>query len=212
MSSDLLITAFLAAMAYVLIPGPATLAALHLSATRGRFASACFLGAHLIGDLAWSVFALLAIVGVTQLGADLFRLLGLACGIYLIWLGIQALRTTEQTATPIVADPLRTGFVFGLTNPKAYPFALAMFTTVLGTPGATVTLEGLPALFMAIVAGFIVADAIVVGWTGLAPVGRVFRRYQLWITRAIGLLFIAYGMKSIAETFDTSNLREGGGR
>ena len=43
-------TTFVAAMLYVLIPGPATLAALSLSATDGRAACIRFLGCHLVGD------------------------------------------------------------------------------------------------------------------------------------------------------------------
>jgi threonine/homoserine/homoserine lactone efflux protein len=178
MTTDLLLTAFVAAMAYVLIPGPATLAVLHLSATRGRRASLKFLTAHLVGDLLWSVLALLAIVGVTRLGPDLFGLLGIACGCYLIWLGAKALFANAETRVPMVVDPVRTGLIFGMTNPKAYPFALAMFTVVLGHRGGELAMLDLPLLFAAILFGFIVADLLVVAWTGLGVVSTVFHRLR----------------------------------
>jgi threonine/homoserine/homoserine lactone efflux protein len=205
MASSILITGFLAAMAYVLIPGPATLVALHYSATRGRIASAQFLAAHLLGDIFWSVLALLAIVGVTSFGPDLFDLLGIACGIYLVWLGMKAVTSRGSTATPIVASPVRTGLVFGFTNPKAYPFALAMFTAVFGGTGAAVTLADTPVLFGVILAGFVTADLAVVAWTGLHVVTRLFLRHAVALTRGIGMIFLLFGAKSIWD--GTTNLR-----
>jgi hypothetical protein len=54
MPIELLAATVVAGMAYVLIPGPATLAALSISASQGPAASAKFLCAHLVGDVIWS--------------------------------------------------------------------------------------------------------------------------------------------------------------
>ena len=137
---DIFFAAILAGMIYVLLPGPATLATLSLSATRGRASALKFLAAHPVGDIAWSCLALLAIVGILRLGPELFDWLGIACGLYLIWLGGKALFAKGDGSTPIVANPWRSGLVFGLSNPKAYPFALAMLTAILGQYGANLTL------------------------------------------------------------------------
>lgn len=117
---DTFAAAMLAGMIYVLVPGPATLATLSLSATRGRGAACRFLAAHLVGDLCWSVLALLALAGVSRLGPGLFDLLGLACGGWLIWLGWRALTAPPGGAdAPLVRDPVRAGLVFGLSNPPS---------------------------------------------------------------------------------------------
>lgn len=199
MTPEIVITTFVAGMLYVLIPGPATLAALSLSATDGRAACMRFLGCHLVGDLMWSAAAILAIVGVSQLGPALFDVLGLICGVYLIYLGIKALRGMNTGATRFIGNPWRSGILFGLTNPKAYPFALAMFTAVLSRfDGAMALSHALPLVATAF-SGFLVATGCVVLWTGLPITRRVFLRYGTWITRLTGLVFIAFGAKSISD-------------
>ncbi|MGA0541401.1 LysE family translocator [Neotabrizicola sp. VNH66] len=199
MGIETLAAAVLAGMIYVLVPGPATLATLSLSATRGRGAALRFLAAHLAGDVTWAALALMALAGVSRLSPGLFDALGLACGAYLVWLGVKALRSTAGQAAPVVADPVRAGLAFGLTNPKAYPFALAMLTALLGRDAAALTLPGALSLLGACTAGFILADLIVVFWTGLAPVRRLYRRFATPIGRAMGVLFIAFGLKSAAD-------------
>ncbi len=192
-------TTFVAGMLYVLIPGPATLAALSLSATDGRAACVRFLGCHLFGDLMWSAAAILAIVGVSQLGPALFDTLGLICGLYLIYLGVKALRSRGTGKARLIQNPWRSGFFFGLTNPKAYPFALAMFTAVFSRFDEAMSLANVLPLVAAAFSGFLVATACAVLWTGLPITRKVFLRYGLWITRATGLVFIAFGAKSISD-------------
>jgi threonine/homoserine/homoserine lactone efflux protein len=196
---DVFFAAVLAGMIYVLVPGPATLATLSLSATRGRASAVRFLGAHLIGDVAWSCLALLVIVGISRLGPSLFDWLGIACGFYLIWLGSNALFSNKDAATPIVENPWRSGLIFGLSNPKAYPFAIAMLTAVLGRFGADLNLVSSIVVLAGCLTGFIVADMIVIYWTGLAFIRRFFVKYARRITQATGLVFIAFGAKSISD-------------
>jgi threonine/homoserine/homoserine lactone efflux protein len=199
MSAELLLTTYLAGMLYVLVPGPATLAALSLSANDGREACLRFLGCHLVGDVFWSSAAILAVVGVSQLGPTVFNILGFVCGVYLIYLGAKAL-TTKSTGRPqFVGNPWRAGIVFGLTNPKAYPFALAMFTAVFARFEDAMTLGNILPLIAAAFAGFVTATALVILWTGLGITRRIFRRYSLWITRSIGVVFILFGAKSASE-------------
>jgi threonine/homoserine/homoserine lactone efflux protein len=92
MSIELALVTIVAGIAYVLVPGPATLAALSISASQGRMACAKFLYAHLLGDVIWSVLAFLAIAGISRLGPELFDAVGIACGVYLLWLGVKSLR------------------------------------------------------------------------------------------------------------------------
>lgn len=191
-------SAVLAGMIYVLIPGPAMLAVLSLSSTQGRWASAKFLGAHLLGDVTWSLLALLAIVGVSKAGPQLFDWLGMACGAYLIWLGGNALFSRGETVTPIVTNPVRSGLIFGLSNPKSYPFALAMMTVILGKYGANLTATSAAFLLAGCTVGFILADLIAVYWTGLGLVRKGFGKHAKLITRLTGAMFIAFGVKSFA--------------
>jgi threonine/homoserine/homoserine lactone efflux protein len=196
MPIELAVATIAAGMAYVLVPGPATLAALSISASKGRAACAKFLCAHLVGDVIWTMLAFLAIVGVSQLGPELFDALGVACGVYLVWLGIKAFRAQTAGTTPVVADPVRTGLIFGLTNPKAYPFALAMFTAA-----------DAPSLVAMALVGFMAADVLVVAWTGLRPVRRLFERHEVVVTRATGAIFVLFGAKSINDAIASMRAR-----
>lgn len=200
MSYGLFTMTALAGALYVLMPGPAFLALFSLAATRGRMAGARFVSGHLIGDLSWGTLAFAAIIGVNQLGPTLFDLLGVVCGLYLCWLGIKALFSKGSAAAPIGAGrPFTTGVLFGLTNPKAYPVSVAMYTALTASYATSLSWGDAPILMAAAFVGFIVADIILVWAAGLAPVRRMFLRHGTIITRLVGLMFIAFGAKSLVD-------------
>ncbi len=199
MQIDIFLTTLLAGMAYVLIPGPATLAALNLSATKGRRTCCTFLVGHLLGDLFWASLAIAAIIGTSYLGPALFQALGMICGMYLIYLGGRALISSQTNTAPLVVNPWRSGLIFGLTNPKAYPFAIAMFASVLSRFEGTLVIGNATFLVIAAFCGFIVATALVVFWTGLPAIRYGFLRYGLVINRAIGVIFVVLGAKIVVD-------------
>ena len=63
MPLSLLLSAFVAAFLYVVIPGPAFIALLGIGAGQGRGAGARFIVGHLAGDTLWTSLALIALVG-----------------------------------------------------------------------------------------------------------------------------------------------------
>lgn len=200
MSHGLYLMTALAGALYVLSPGPAFLALFSLAAAHGRPAGVRFVSGHLVGDLFWSALAFAAIIGVNQLGPLLFDVLGIGCGLYLCWLGVKALMTKSGAVAPVGTQrPLMTGVLFGLTNPKAYPFAMAMFTAVTAHYASSLSWDAAPGLLAAAFAGFIVADIILVWAAGLAPVRRIFLRHSLSIARVVGVIFIAFGAKSLLD-------------
>lgn len=202
MSSVVLFSSAAAAAIYTLIPGPAFLALLGIGASSGRRAGAGFIIGHLAGDIAWSSLALIAIIGAHSVGRGFFDALGLFCGAYLCWLGVTAIRAKRDLTGRLAAVPKRPflrGLIFGLTNPKGYPVAIAMFTALLSSVADTLSWASFPPLLGAAVLGFLVADAIVVAIVGAAWVRRLYRRYDIWIARASGLIFIGFGLHAIYE-------------
>ncbi|HEV7310697.1 LysE family translocator [Ensifer sp.] len=200
MSETLLFGAFLAALSYVLIPGPAFLALLGIGAGQGRKAGALFMGGHLAGDVLWSTLALVAIVGARSVGTTIFDILGLFCGAYLGWIGWTALRARpagESRALVTVERPLRRGLIFGLTNPKGYPVALATFTALLASSASALDFNALPALLGVSLIGFLVADLILIVIIGTSVVRRFYRRHELAIVRLSGLLFIGFAVQAV---------------
>lgn len=200
MSIALLLGAFFAAAAYVLIPGPAFLALLGIGAGQGRRAGALFAAGHLAGDVVWSALALVAIVGARTIGTTVFDALGLACGLYLGWIGWTALRAGRREpgeAVMTVRRPFRRGLAFGLTNPKGYPVALATFTALLAGEAEGLTFAALPALLAVSFLGFLVADVILIAVIGAGAVRRFYRAHELAIVRASGLLFCGFAVQAI---------------
>ncbi len=199
LAASALTGAALAGMAYTLTPGPGFLALLGIGAAQGRIAGARFLAGHFAGDLLWATLALAAIVGVRQIGSLVFDLLGVVCGLYLGQLGLAALLTRShegEAVLPVVEKPLLRGIAFGLTNPKAYPVALATFTALLAGQAGLDWLS-LPPLLAAAATGFMLADCILVAFGGAPAVRRFYARHDVAITRASGLLFLGFAFAAL---------------
>lgn len=200
-ASPLLIGAASAAMVSTLTPGPAFLSLLGIGAVQGRGVAAWFILGHLAGDVMWSLLAMVAIIGSQVLGAVVFELLGILCAAYLFWLGFGAVRAKLGAGgSPLaVRRPLLRGIAFGVTNPKGYPVAIALFTAFLSGHGA---LEWgmVPWLEGAAIAGFLAADAVVVALVGAGWARRFFLRHETAVTRAAGLVFIGFAVETAWES------------
>jgi threonine/homoserine/homoserine lactone efflux protein len=190
-----------AGIIYVLTPGPATLAVLGLTAEKGRATAARFYVGHMVGDVTWSVLALAAILGVSKLGPSLFAMLGLACGLYLVYLGARAMLSRGSAGAAAIGSsrPLKVGLAFGLTNPKAYPFSLAMFTALAVGHGDDFGVIDAVGLLAHVVIGFAIGDALTLYWAGLKPIRAVFHRFRGTIVRTMGIIFILFGVKTIVD-------------
>jgi len=202
MTSSILISAAVAGATYTLIPGPAFLALLGIGASRGRRAGAGFMVGHFAGDIVWASLSLVAIIGAHAISRTFFDLLGLVCGAYLCWLGLTAIRSKRDPAGRLAAEPKRPilrGLTFGLTNPKGYPVAIAMFTALLASSADQLGWSAMPSLLAAACVGFILADIVLVLFVGAGWVRRIYARYDLWIARASGLIFIGFGLHALSE-------------
>ncbi len=197
----ILLAAAVAAYLYVISPGPAFLALFTLSAAKGRRAGAWFICGHLVGDVTWGGLAVAAILGASRLGSTLFELLGAACGLYLIYLGARAVATRKDAPPRAIgaSRPLATGLAFGLTNPKAYPVALAMFSAIVAPYVGGLSLNDAPQLLAAAMVGFLAADATLIFAAGLPAVRRFFLAHGVIVTRVVGAVFIAFGAKSLYD-------------
>ena len=71
-------------------------------------------------------------------------ILGFGCGAYLIYLGFKAVTAKKDSGAPAVGSrrPLLAGMAFGLTNPKSYPVAVAMFTAIAAPFADKLTFAG----------------------------------------------------------------------
>jgi threonine efflux protein len=201
MTFGLLLASALSGAAYKLAPGPAFLALLGIGASQGRRAGALFECGHFVGDVLWASLSLTAIIGARTIGTVVFDVLGLVCGVYLCWLGFRSAtgrRGADGAVTNEPRRPLLRGVAFGLSNPKAYPVAVAMFTALLARYASALDWTAFAPLLGAACVGFVAADTVLISVIGAGVVRRFYRRHALWVTRASGVLFLGFGVHAIA--------------
>ena len=184
---------------YGITPGPGVLAVFGIGAARGRRAGAGFLCGHLLGDVIWCSTALIAIVGAREFGSTAFNVLGLISGLYLFWLGLRAVlaKSGSVARQGPARQPFTHGIFFGLTNPKAYPVAVATFTALLSSRAELLTWAMLPWLIALSFVGGAVAYAILVGVVGAGQVRALYQRHELLITRLCGVMFIGFAISAL---------------
>ena len=202
MTPSLLMAVLASGFIYGITPGPGVLAVFGIGAARGRGAGAGFLCGHLLGDVVWCSTALIAIVGAREIGSTAFDVLGVLSGLYLFWLGWCAVRATRSGAEAPqgpARQPFWHGVLFGLTNPKAYPVAVATFTALLSSRAELLQWSMLPWLIVLSFVGGVLAYAILIGIIGARQVRSVYQRYELAITRLCGVMFIGFAINALAH-------------
>ena len=199
MTPSLLLAVLASGFIYGITPGPGVLAVFGIGAARGRRAGAGFLCGHLLGDVIWCSTALIAIVGAREFGSTAFNVLGLISGLYLFWLGLRAVRAKSGSVARQgpARQPFTHGIFFGLTNPKAYPVAVATFTALLSSRAELLTWAMLPWLIALSFVGGALAYAILVGVVGAGQVRALYQRHELLITRLCGVMFIGFAISAL---------------
>ncbi len=207
MPSDFLLSlpqfsAFLAvAVMITLAPGPDNLMVLGLGMARGRRAGVAFGLGCALGCLNHTLLAALgvaALIAASPLAFTALRMLG---GLYLVWLGAQAIRNARPVGAVRqgVAEAPRKLFVKGLIanaiNPKVILFFLAFLPQFVDAPAGHVGLQMalLGAIFMVQTAVIFGAVAFFSGWIGawLRRKPAIGARLNVFA----GLTFIAIGIR-----------------
>lgn len=202
MTSSLLFAVIASGFIYGITPGPGVLAVFGIGAARGRRAGAGFLCGHLLGDVVWCSTALIAIVGAREIGSSAFDVLGVLSALYLFWLGIRAIRTrsrSDEAPQGAARHPFWHGILFGLTNPKAYPVAVATFTALLSSRAELLTWGMLPWLIALSFLGGLLAYGILIGIVGARQVRAVYQRHEVLIIKLCGVMFIGFAVNALAH-------------
>ncbi|QNM97401.1 LysE family translocator [Chitinimonas koreensis] len=193
-----------AALLITLSPGPDNLMVLSLGAARGRLAGMVFGLGCALGCLSHTVLAVLGVSALIAASPTAFTALKLAGGLYLVWLGIQALRSSGVNAPGSAAarpERLRALFARGLLanaiNPKVVLFFLAFLPQFVdaGRGGAAWQIGQLGLLFTlqaAVLFGALGYFAGRIGqWLVRSP------RAGVWLDRVAGTVFVALGARLI---------------
>lgn len=124
----------LAAFVLIAIPGPSVLFVIGRALAHGRATALLSVLGNSLGLLVVLVLVSLGLGALVAGSAEVFLALKLLGGLYLAWLGVQAIRHRRAIdAGPAAAEAalprrraLRQGFVVGFSNPKAFMIFAAL--------------------------------------------------------------------------------------
>ena len=197
---------FLAAAVLVaLAPGPDNLLVLSLGMARGRAAGVAFGLGCALGCLNHTLLAALGVSALIAASPTAFTALKVAGGLYLVWLGVQAIRNARPVGAPAGdAAPAETpgklfvkGLVANAINPKVILFFLAFLPQFVeaGRGHVPWQIAQLGAVFT--LAAMVVFGAI--GWFAGSLGEHLARRPAIgaWLDRAAGGIFVALGLRLI---------------
>ncbi|MCU1682542.1 MAG: lysine transporter LysE [Amycolatopsis sp.] len=191
----------------VLTPGPSLAVMINQSLRSGRAAGLATVAGNTSGLVFWataSAFGLTALIRTSEVA---FVVLKVAGALYLLWLGVQALRRSRvKTDKPVVdaavtkglAASYRAGLVANLTNPKAAVLYLALMPQFL-VPGDNTLLNTavLVGVQMSISAAWYAVVVLAVGLVRQALARPVVRRRM---DRISGLVLVGLGIRMATLT------------
>lgn len=183
----------------ILSPGPAIIAASRSAAARGRAASMPYAMGLAVGASTWCLFAVFGLSALFRVVPQLYLLMKILGGAYLVWVAVQMLR---HAADPLAMDGetvtgpgfLR-GMALNLSNPKPALFYGSVLLSIFPA------LHGIAALAIYLVA-LTVEVTFYAAVTTLMATGPVRRRYiaaRTWIDRIAGALIGALGVSLIVR-------------
>ncbi|HEX8909642.1 MAG TPA: LysE family translocator [Anaeromyxobacteraceae bacterium] len=188
-----------ASLVLAVTPGPAVLFIVARSVHQGRRAGVLSALGVALGGLVHVVGAAAGFSALLVSSAAAFAAVRWAGALYLVWLGVKTLRSSDaeaEVALPAPAPPLRLvaqGFVVQLFNPKTALFFLAFLPQFVDPArgGASLQMLELGATFVAVAASSDTTYALLAGAIARRlPSTRGSRRTARWVT---GSAYLALG-------------------
>ncbi|MDH4249499.1 MAG: LysE family transporter [Deltaproteobacteria bacterium] len=185
----------------IITPGPDFAVILRTSLGHSRRAGIYTAVGIALGLMIHGSYSVLGVGILLAQSATLFSVVKWLGAGYLVWLGMQALRSQPAPAAGDSQAPgsglapwgaFRAGFLTNLLNPKAPPFFLAVFTQVVrpGTP------QGLQALYgVTIVITGLAWFALLAWVVSSQRVRRTLQAGSHWLERATGVVLIGLGLR-----------------
>lgn len=198
--------AFLAAAVLLtLAPGPDNLMVLSLGMARGRRQGVAFGLGCAIGCLNHTLLAALGVSALIAASPLAFTALRIAGGLYLVWLGVQAIRNARSAVVPAdgatpesVGRLFRRGLVANAINPKVILFFLAFLPQFVDAARGHAAWQIAQLGLVFTLQGALLFGAI--GWFAGSLGERLARNPMLgiWLDRAAGGIFVALGARLLA--------------
>lgn len=147
---DRLLEFLVASFIIILVPGPSVLFTVARAIAWGRVVALMTVFGNALGMLVMAALVAFGFGPLLERSPLLYALVQWAGGLYLIWLGMDALRHRELHAermvdqgpvAPALTRTLREGFVVGILNPKSLVFFAAVFPQFVDRDRGNVSLQ-----------------------------------------------------------------------
>ncbi|MBA6417999.1 LysE family translocator [Colwellia sp. 6M3] len=143
MSIDSLFALFGAMIILAIVPGPAVFAIIARSFSSGKLQAFYMTVGIVLGDYIFIVLALFGLSALAEVMGTAFFIIKYLSAAYLIWLGVQLLRTKaksidiETSKDSSLISNLLTGLFITLGNPKAIIFYVGFFPAFINVNEVT---------------------------------------------------------------------------
>jgi threonine/homoserine/homoserine lactone efflux protein len=199
MPLDLYLSYLVAALIVIAAPGPDSLNSLAIGIARGRREGVAYALGVGVGCLTHTIWAMLGISAIVAASATLFNAIKWIGVAYLVWLGVQSLRSKGSIAAMgnvpqrgNAAQRFRQGVLTNALNPKVMLFFLAFLPQFVDPQrGAAVIWQlGLMGLTFTVITALAYSA---LAWSAGSVGARLVKqpRIALWLERATGIVFIA---------------------
>lgn len=197
--------AFLAAAILItLSPGPDNLMVLGVGVSHGQRHGMAFGLGCALGCLSHTLLAVMGVSALIAASPIAFVVLKLSGGLYLVWLGVQALRSRSRIrigeSNTLRTSPLRLfakGLLANAINPKVILFFLSFLPQFVSLDRGAVALQtGLLGVMFTLQAGVIF---VMLGYFS-GVVGKWLNdhaRAGTWLDRVVGVIFVGLGVRLI---------------
>jgi threonine/homoserine/homoserine lactone efflux protein len=201
-SSGHLLGYALASLALIVIPGPSVLFVVGRALAFGRRTALATVCGNAVGNYTVAVCVALGIGAVVERSATIFTAVKLVGALYLVWLGIQAIRRRTSLGSTFAEaaerhrdrPAVRDGFLVGVTNPKALILFGAVLPEFVNRAAGHVQIQMLVLGLVSIAIGLVsdsvwgISASAVRAWFARSP-----RRLEL-VGGAGGLAMIGVGL------------------
>lgn len=201
---SLFLTIALVHLVALLSPGPDFFFVSQTAVSRTRRQAMFGVVGITLGVVVWSALALAGLQLLLQKLAWLERLIAVAGGLYLAWMGVKMLRGALR-APAVAGEPrqvlqqsdwatLRAGLLTNLSNPKVVIYFGSVFSAFLGDGVSAGTRWGLWAM---VIAETLLWFTLVAGVFALPAMRRGYLRLARWIDGFAGAVFVLFGLHLI---------------
>jgi len=192
----------LASLVLIVIPGPGVLFVIGRALAHGRRTALATALGHAGGNYVVAACVAVGLGTLLQRSVEAFVIVKVAGALYLIWLGIHAIRQRKSLAAAIAVPvppregwrAVRDGVVVGITNPKAYILFGAILPQFVNRAAGDVSGQMLVLALVSVLIGAVsdcswgFAASAVRAWFARSP-----RRFEL-VGGAGGLAMIGVGV------------------